>query len=545
MRSLVHAGLAGLVLLVPALAQAPQLNSVVPAEQVVHGFITLTGSGFGPYQPGVSRVEFQPGPGPSVGGRSAAGALSGGLGTAVPADTPYVWRDDFIQVRVPVGQGTGTGQQPIGKGPLRVRVVAGTGTSNARNFKVAYEPAGTLAFVQRTQLAGHDDVSGFLGSTEDNKTRTKDGDVADINGDGWPDLFDITSNNILNGTHSIARFNLGGTGFASRQWEPLTAADTGSYLVSISPGGDYYVDEISYDSDFVDLDNDGYVDWVHAVGHAAGRVRIAMNNAGGIPGRFFEDTATWIGQQPDDPQADDLAHMDLNGDGWIDVGVSTRFAPRGWIYINQAGSTFAPPISILGSGSMHDIVFMDGDSDGYPDVLLVDEGSTCRFYLNDGNPMPTFTQSATFPMGSFGGESADFDGDGRPDIVLGKNSGGGNVWNPVNLPSPPSPPLYDIEAGDIDLDGDVDIVAAIITTTADLAVVIWLNNGDGTFTSLTAGGATGVLPGLGPYQRLSADLIDFDQDGDLDLYLTGGDGQNVFGGGFGRVPNQFFENLVR
>ena len=45
-----------------------------------------------------------------------------------------------------------------------------------------------------------------------------------------------------------------------------------------------------------------------------------------------------------------------------------------------------------------------------------------------------------------------------------------------------------------------------------------------------------VISGIGTTQRLSADLIDFDNDGDLDLYLTGPDG--------GTAVNQLFENTI-
>lgn len=50
-------------------------------------------------------------------------------------------------------------------------------------------------------------------------------------------------------------------------------------------------------------------------------------------------------------------------------------------------------------------------------------------------------------------------------------------------------------------------------------------------------GAAALLPTIGAFQRLSADLLDLDGDGDLDLYLTGADSQ-------GPVPNQLFDNTL-
>ena len=99
--------------------------------------------------------------------------------------------------------------------------------------------------------------------------------------------------------------------------------------------------------------------------------------------------------------------------------------------------------------------------------------------------------------------------------------------------------VYDVEAGDVDLDGDVDLIGAIITTNGDNSARLWMNGGDGT-TWNTWANSSDILPGIADYQRLSADLIDFDQDGDLDLYLTGSDGSGPWG--FGMSPNQFWEN---
>ncbi|MCA9693409.1 MAG: VCBS repeat-containing protein, partial [Myxococcales bacterium] len=102
-----------------------------------------------------------------------------------------------------------------------------------------------------------------------------------------------------------------------------------------------------------------------------------------------------------------------------------------------------------------------------------------------------------------------------------------------------------------DLDGDLDIIAAVDGGADEPArrVAIWYNSGAGQFTEATALGADQVLVGLGPYERISVDLIDFDNDGDLDLYVTGGDPSDTDWGmplpeSFGRAPNQFFENRL-
>ena len=83
------------------------LDSVSPSTQRVHEMITLRGSGFGSYVAGTSQIIFRTGPGE----------------TPIPVDTPYVWRDDFIQLRVPVGYLDGGTPLPI---PLAMVTMSGT-----------------------------------------------------------------------------------------------------------------------------------------------------------------------------------------------------------------------------------------------------------------------------------------------------------------------------------------------------------------------------------------------------------------------------------
>ena len=531
------AGLGLIILLTGAPLDAQTVTSISPAHQRVHEIVTLRGSGFGTYQPGISRVVFS------------------GSGVTVEAGTPYVWRDDFIQVRVPVGDLDGATVIPIPKIPLTVEVQLGAATSNPIPFQVITIAPRPLACEQLTQIVADTDVSSFLGDPNLNLARTKDADIGDVNGDGFPDLVDNNSNNEFNGTHAVVRTNEAGKRFSTRRLEPVDDADTGDFATTVPSGGDFVGDAITYDADLVDLNNDSLPEVVHA---AAGtpRVRILLNNHQGVAGEFLEDSATWLPSQAWSGSPDDVGHVDVNHDGFVDVAIAARFSPSAEIFLNQAGQTFAAGITVASAqGSMHDVLFIDADDDGFHDVFLVDEFfGDSQLFLHDGNPTPAFTPSVVLSLasGALTGLTADLNGDGLPDLVTA-GPGAGNVFlndpaapgtfSASPLPAPGTGAHYDLEAGDFDLDGDVDLVgASIVSFDAEQTVRVWLNDGSGSFTN-AADPISDLLPGLAPYERLSADLIDFDLDGDLDLYLTGADGQSV-ASGFGRVPNQFWANRI-
>jgi hypothetical protein len=139
-----------------------------------------------------------------------------------------------------------------------------------------------------------------------------------------------------------------------------------------------------------------------------------------------------------------------------------------------------------------------------------------------------FTQTSTLNADSSSIViSADFDNDGDLDLAIAsgvsdsisifKNDGNGGftLYSKVAV-SPRGQKLY-MAAGDIDVDGDIDLVVPI--NIAPGYVAILKNNGNGIFT------ATSTVPvGNRPH---SASLADLDGDGDLDIAVA----NNGTGGG--------------
>lgn len=193
---------------------------------------------------------------------------------------------------------------------------------------------------------------------------------------------------------------------------------------------------------------------------------------------------------------------------WIPVAYSGEVRPKGdeHFFVNGVARDFA-----LG----------DFDSDGRVDVAttVAENDFTFRLHLLRGDGFGSFTQTTTSLLTSPGVVVAgDFDGDGDPDLMIGsgavvptitlENDGSGAFSDPgwstyIGDPT-------DLEVGDVDLDGDLDVVAAAPAygLSSDHVRVL-LGNGAFSFT------AQPDLNEPGPPNALA--LSDLGADGDLDL----------------------------
>ncbi|MGI9244024.1 MAG: FG-GAP-like repeat-containing protein, partial [Verrucomicrobiales bacterium] len=119
----------------------------------------------------------------------------------------------------------------------------------------------------------------------------------------------------------------------------------------------------------------------------------------------------------------------------------------------------------------------------------------------------------------------DVDGDGRPDVFLAGGAGENALFR--NIGKPGEIKFEDITEksqgldggtlwasgaafGDVDGDGDLDLYVCHY----DAANALYLNSGDGVFTDVTDAWACGLVD-----CSHSASFCDYDQDGDLDLYV--------------------------
>lgn len=245
---------------------------------------------------------------------------------------------------------------------------------------------------------------------------------------------------------------------------------------------------------------------------------------------------------------------DFNGDGKADVLRWSSDASANALYLSNGDGTFTTVGTLngvlLGDSGM-DVGAIDGDfnGDGKTDILRWSTTpASNRLYLSNGDG--TFTSSNFFTpaaladtAGDIGTFVADFNGDGRTDIlrwssdasanILYLSNGDGtftsaNVFNGVLLGS--SDHTIGSIIGDFNGDGKADILR---WTDSGSSNVLYLSKGDGTFINSSV--FSGVLLGNGT-GTIGSFASDFNGDGKTDilrwtdsgtanvLYLANGDG---------------------
>lgn len=183
-------------------------------------------------------------------------------------------------------------------------------------------------------------------------------------------------------------------------------------------------------------------------------------------------------------------------------------------------------------GNVRDIEAVDVDSDGDADVLSASTESFIKYSLATVGWYENLDSLGNFGLQAVlsipGGSSAelvaaDLDGDGDKDVLVAYAPNGGSLlWatNSDGLGNFGASQLIDTagtngftaaEVGDLDGDGDLDVLSALGTFISTGTKVVWYENADGMG---SYGAAQLISTGNGISQVITAD---FDSDGDPDV----------------------------
>lgn len=339
-------------------------------------------------------------------------------------------------------------------------------------------------------------------------------------------------------------------------------------LVAVSPAllaaGPFYADAASMITDgslnnlnggtLIDFDSDGALDFVgFQIGYtqqAATPTRLrAFRNVGGV---FSDVTDAVLGTVT-------LVHPrhsvvgDFNGDGRADlmvVGHGYDYPPypgeQSRLLIQTADGRLADETATrlpAHSSFTHNVAAADIDGDGDLDIFMCNPNGGDvgpRFYLNDGrgiftedtSRLPADITDRTNGMAFTAVLLADFNGDRRPDIVLGTaddshsenqilfNDGRGRFLRdsrsilPVRKLGPHSTAVH-IASADLDGDGLSDLILATTGNYLTAGIQFLLSRGDGTFRDVTA--TAGLTFGANEQWVAWAHPVDLNGDGRPDL----------------------------
>ncbi|MCX6256453.1 MAG: FG-GAP-like repeat-containing protein [Bacteroidia bacterium] len=235
-----------------------------------------------------------------------------------------------------------------------------------------------------------------------------------------------------------------------------------------------------------------------------------------------------------------VAWGDYNNDGFLDfiiTGETTAGTNISKVYKNNGNSTFTEQTGITLPGVCYSsVAWGDYNNDGYLDILLTGTttgsyyNSISKIFKNNGNN--TFTEQTNISISGVSNSSVawgDYNNDGFLDILITggtttlaniskvyKNNGNNTFTEQTSI-SLPGVCYSSVAWGDYNNDGYLDFIITGLKSAGVYISEIFKNNGNGTFTEQA------TLIGV---ESSSVAWGDFNNDGYLDILLTGDNGTN-------------------
>lgn len=283
-----------------------------------------------------------------------------------------------------------------------------------------------------------------------------------------------------------------------------------------------------------DYDNDGDIDLLLAGVTDVSAAAVIYNNVNGILTAI--NTPSIVGAD-----YSTCSWVDFDNDGDLDVSMVGLTPVSGGavsdlakLYRNDGNNTFTLSPSNLFGVNQGDAVWADYDNDKDMDLVVV--GGFDAGYLETNNGASGFSLTSMNGLSFAAAVWGDFDADGDPDLIvtgtkynsnvgtitLYKNSGTG-VLTSVGTGGIAAHYGASITAGDYDNDGDLDILITGATSPSTYTNTdLYSNDGTGNFTLVSNTGLDAIFYG-------EAKWADYDNDGDLDLILSGANNSSYNG----------------